>query len=550
MRRYDAVIVGAGHNGLVCAAYLARAGERVLVLEAGRVPGGLAADREFHPGFHAPVAHSLNHFSARVARDLNLEKFGFESPVRNLRTIGLDLDGQHLVLAGDELTGAADDEAAAVAGYHERMRRFAGALQPFWRTTMPPIGCAGLAGSLTFARIGFRLRRLGKSGMREFLRIASLPVRDLMDEHFRNDLLKSMLSWDGLAGSRLAPRSPNGAVLAMLYRMGEASRAKQAMPTRGIKPAAATPGDRRRKGNHAIPAGGVKGLIDSLCTAATAFGADIRCGAPVSRILVGENRGGGSDAEGKGSASGGLAANGVELADGERIEANRVVSATDPKRTFLDLVGARYLDIGFTNRIRRLRCDGLVAKLHLALNGVPEFEGLDRPGGRMIAAPTLDAIEFAFDAAKYGECPDDPVMEIVVPSLHEPSLAPAGCHVLSAQVMYVPYRLRGGWTDAARDQACAAAIDAIARYAPRIREQIVATEFLTPADIERECRVTGGHWHHAEFAIDQLLMMRPTYEAAQYRTPIPGLYLCGAGCHPGGDLTGVPGHNAAREMLR
>jgi len=216
----------------------------------------------------------------------------------------------------------------------------------------------------------------------------------------------------------------------------------------------------------------------------------------------------------------------------------------------MKLVGVEHLDIGFTNRIRRLRCNGLVAKLHLALDGEPEFEGLERPTGRMIAAASMDSIEFAFDDAKYGECSKDPVLEITVPSLDDAALAPAGKHVLSAHVMFVPYKLKGGWTDAARDEIRERAIDSIARYAPGICEQIVHSEFLTPADLEQEYRVTGGHWHHTEFAMDQLLMIRPTYEAAQYSTPIPGLFLCSAGSHPGGDIVGAAGHNAAQEILR
>ncbi len=527
MSRYDAVIVGAGHNGLVCAAYLSRAGRRVLVLEAGQAPGGLAAGREFHPGFQVSVAHSLSHFSAKVARELELAKHGLDTASPALPTVGLGLDGNHVLLERGAVGGAAADESAAFAGYRQRMSRFAAALQPFWLKTMPPIGSAGLAGSLTFARMGYRLRRLGKRDMREFLRIATLPTRDLMDECFNSDLLKATLSWDGLVGSRLAPRSPNGAVLAMLYRMGEASA-----------------------GAHVVPTGGIAGLVDCLCSAAAAAGAEIRCNAPVSRIVIDERNGDAAADGGRRRVSGGLVAQGVELADGERIGADCVISATDPGRTFLELAGVRHLDIGFTNRVRRLRCEGLVAKLHLALRGVPEFTGLATADGRMIIAPGLDAIEFAFDAAKYGECPEHPVMEVMVPSLHEPTLAPAGRHVLSAHVMYVPYRRKGGWTDAARQQVCQRAIDTLARYAPGIREQIVASELLTPADIERECRVTGGHWHHTEFAIDQMLMMRPTYQAAQYATPIPGLYLCGAGCHPGGDLTGAPGHNAAQAILQ
>jgi phytoene dehydrogenase-like protein len=379
---------------------------------------------------------------------------------------------------------------------------------------MPRIGSTNMSDLLTMGRMGLNIRLLGKKDMREFMRIATLPARDLMDEYFDDDLLKATLSWDGLIGSKRAPRSPNGAVLAMLYRMAGESR-----------------------GAHRIPAGGVNGLVEALSASATASGAEIRCGAAVSHVLI------------DGSADG-LLATGVQLADGEKIEADRIISATDPKRTFLNLVGVEHLEIGFTSRIRRLRCDGYVAKLHLALSELPEFGGLEQVDGRMIIAPDMDTMEFAFDAAKYGECPTKPVMEIVIPSVHDASLAPSGQHVLSAHVMYVPHRLKGGWTDAARDLICERAIDTIAQYAPRIREQIIHQELLTPPDLEQNYRVTGGHWHHGEFAIDQMLMMRPTYEAAQYSTPIPGLYLCGAGCHPGGDITGAAGHNAAREILR
>jgi phytoene dehydrogenase-like protein len=512
--RYDSIIIGAGHNGLVCAAYLARSGQRVLTLEASGVAGGLGACREFHPGFDASVAHSVSHFSRKIASDLKLASYGFETTSNSLPTIGLSADQKHVTLHQGALSGTSSDDLVAYQNYARLMHRFADVLSPFWLKTMPPIGNNSLAEMMTLAHIGLNIRRIGKKDMREFLRVISLPARDLMDEYFDNDILKATLSWDGLIGSKLAPRSPNGAVLAMLYRMAGESR-----------------------GDHAIPAGGVKGLIQSLSASAAASGAEIRCSSKVSRILI------------DGSTDG-LAVRGVRLVDGETIEADRIISATDPQKTFLNLVGVEYLDIGFTNRIRRLRCNGYVAKLHLALNALPEFEGLEKPDGRMIIAPDMDAIEFAFDDAKYGECPTRPVMEIVVPSAHDASLAPAGQHVLSAHVMYVPYRLKGAWTDAARDLICERSIDTIAQYAPRIREHIIHREFLTPADLEQQYNVTGGHWHHTELAFDQLLMMRPTYEAAQYVTPIPGLFLCGAGSHPGGDIMGAAGHNAAREILR
>ena len=506
MDRYDAIVIGAGHNGLVCAAYLARAGQRVLVLEANDVAGGLAAGHEFHPGFRAAPAHHASHFAGQIADDLNLAKHGAEPLASAAKLIGLSSEGEHVVIGPDTVSGvgAADSQAwASLAGL---LDRFAAALEPSWGKTIPRIGNNSLAEIATFAQLGLKIRRLGKTDMHEFLRVASLPARDLMDERFENELLKAALSWDGLIGSKMAPRSPNGAVLMLLYR----------------------------RGRQAFAAGR---LVDALVAAATDAGAEIRTGTAVSRIAVEP-------------VSDGLGVKGVELASGETILASRVISSADPKTTFLDLVGVRHLDIGFTNRVGRIRSNGLVAKLHLALSEKPRFAGLDEPSGRLLIAPRMDAIEFAFDDAKYGQCSDEPVLEITVPSLDNPALAPDGQHVLSAHVMFVPYRLKGGWTDSARDAMRDKSIDLLERYAPGLRGQILGSEFLAPPNIEARYRVAGGHWHHGDFAMDQMLMMRPTYEAAQYNTPLPGLWLCGAGSHPAGDLTGLAGHNAAQEILR
>lgn len=504
--RYDSIIIGAGHNGLVCAAYLARAGQRVLVLEAADVPGGLGSTHEFHPGFSASPAHVAGHFPAGIAKDLDLASHGAEPLAAAARMVGLDANGRHVVVEPGAVSGVDAADAAAWHEYAGMMQRLAAALEPFWAKTIPRIGRNDIGEIMTFAHLGLSLRRLGKAEMREFMRVASLPARDLMDERFANDLLKAVLCWDGLIGSKMAPRSPNGAVLMLLFRHGRQAY----QPSR---------------------------LVAALHAAATSAGAEVRTGSRVSRVLIDA----GPD---------GLEATGVELADGARIAAQNVLSSADPRSTFLGLVGVQHLDIGFTNRIRRLRSDGLVAKLHLALREAPRFSGLDTPSGRLLIAPEMDAIEFAFDDAKYGRCSENPVLEVTVPSLEDPTLAPGGRHVLSAHVMFVPYRLEGGWTEALQAAIAERAIDTLERYAPGLREQIVAREFLTPLDIEARFGVTGGHWHHCDFAMDQMLMMRPTHEAAQYRTPIPGLWLCGAGCHPAGDLTGLAGHNAAREVLR
>ncbi len=514
MSHYDSIIIGAGHNGLICANYLARSGQHVLVLESSENTGGLASTCEFYPGFKSSIAHTINNFSGKIARDLDLESHGFKTDAESVPSVGLSVDGNHVVLHGDDLSGVSVEDVTAYRSYLGSMRRFADMLKPFWLKTVPRIGNNSLAEVWSFASLGLNLRLLGKTAMREFLRVVTLPMRDLMDENFDNDLLKTLLSWDGLIGSKLAPRSPNNSVLTLLYRMsGE------------------------HCGSHHVPAKGLSGLIGALHASATAAGVEIRTGKPVQRILIGENETG-------------LAATGVQLSDLEEITASRVISSADPRSTFLDLVGVEHLEIGFTNRVRRLRCDGFVAKLHLALDGLPDFSGLTRPDGRMIVAPNLDAIEFAFDDSKYGEYSEQPVMEIVIPSLFAESLAPAGQHVLSAHVMYVPYQLKNGWDQESREKFCELAIDVIEQYAPAIRSLILHKEILTPVDLEQKYGVSGGHWHHTEFALDQLFMMRPTYGAAQYSTPISGLYLCGAGSHPGGGLTGRPGHNAAREILK
>ncbi len=508
MANFDSIIIGAGHNGLVCATYLARAGQRVLLLESASFVGGLAANREFHPGFSVSVAHTVNHFPIEIATDLGLQAHGLEMSAASVPVVGLSLQGGHVFLNDDDLRGVSADDSDAYTAYRRQMQRFAKALEPFWLKTIPRIGQKNLNDLLRFGHMGLNLRRLGKTDMREFLRIFSLPMRDLMDENFDSDILKTLLSWDGLIGSKLAPRSPNNAVLTLLYRMARATIS-----------------------------GSVNALVGALEGAAMAAGVEIRTGAKVERIEV------------KGSESG-LRTTGVRLPHGELIEAARVVSSVDPQTTFLQLLGVENLEIGFTSRINRLRCRGYVAKLHLALSELPEFSGIEDAGERLIIAPELDAIEFAFDDAKYGHWSAKPVIEMMLPSIRDTALAPSGQHVLSAHVMYVPYDLKGGWNQAARDALSARIIDSIEAYAPGIRQSIIATELLTPVDIERVFGVTGGHWHQTEMALDQMLMMRPTYEAAQYATPLPGLYLCGAGCHPGGDLTGAPGHNAALEILK
>jgi phytoene dehydrogenase-like protein len=274
-------------------------------------------------------------------------------------------------------------------------------------------------------------------------------------------------------------------------------------------------------------------ISDALAAAARAAGATIRTGTAVRRITLDGDR-----------------VAGVELEDGEKIAAGIVVSNADPARTLLGLVGARHLETGFVHRIRHFRSKGMAAKLHLALEAMPSFARLsaELAGERLVVAPDLAYLEHAFDAAKYGECSSNPALEITVPSMHDRTLAPAGKHVLSAIVLYAPFDPRASG-DGPRRDLHERALGVLERHAPGLRRLVVASELLLPADLEREFRITGGHWHHGELALDQFMMLRPVPGAAQYAMPVPGLYLCGAGCHPGGGVMGSAGRNAAQAVL-
>ena len=513
MSQYDTIIIGGGHNGMVCATLLAKAGQKVVVLEANAILGGLAATREFYPSFNAPLATTLYAMPQKLVDELQLHKHGFTSATNTLDLIGLSRNEEPIRVTAGAVTGGTDEDSASYKDYRSMLTTFAKALAPFWSKVMPAIGDRKVSSLATFGQLGLKLRSMGKADMLEFFRVAMLPMRDLVDEYFKNESLRAALCWDGLVGTSMAPRSPNQSVITVLSRMAGS-----------------------HDGLHTIPPQGIGSLISALETSAVASGVEIRTASPVSKIIVeGDEHGQRVD--------------GVLLGNGETISASRVVSSADPKTTFLNLVGAPALEIEFTNRIRRLRTKGYVAKLNLALSSLPKFNGLDEPNGRMITAEKMDDLEFAWDSAKYGELPERPVMEVIIPSLRASGLAPNGKHVLSANVMYIPGQLTEGWTDSKKHELVSRLIAILDEHAPGLSSLVEHAELLTPDDIETEFHTTGGHWHHAEPSVDQLLMMRPTYEAAQYATPIPGLFLCGAGSHPGGDLSGNAGRNAAKAIL-
>jgi phytoene dehydrogenase-like protein len=512
---YDSLIVGGGHNGLVCAAFLARTGRSVLVLEAAACVGGAAVTREFAPGFKVSgCAHLLHLMPAALMRELELEALGLKLAAADLPSTALASDGAHLSL-GDAISPApgpdAAADAAAYADWQRLLARLAAALHPVLCATPPRLGTEAWRDRAALLALGWRLRRLGRSDLRELLRIGGMCVHDLLEDRFRQPLLKGALALDAVLGTNYGPRSP-GTVLTLLYRATAAAGT----------------------GRLAQPLGGLGALSEALARAAVSAGAEVRTDAAVERILVRDDR-----------------AAGVRLTSGEEIYAGTVVSSADPKTTFLRLLGSEHLDAGFVRRLSQLRSRGLTAKLHLALSTLPEFTGLAAAAlrGRLLVAPSADYIERAYNHAKYNEFSSAPVLEVTIPTVADPSLAPGGRHVMSVIVQYAPYALAGGW-DGQRQRFAELIIDTLARHAPGLRDCVSAAELLAPPDIEREFRISGGHWHHAELALDQFFMVRPVPGATQYRAPLPGLFLCGAGCHPGGGVMGLAGRNAAQALIR
>lgn len=506
------VVIGAGHNGLACAATLAKAGREVLVLEAAPRVGGAAVTREFAPGFQVSAgAHLLYALDPALRADLGLDGHGLALAKADLATVALGEAGEPLVLAGADVVAGSlpDADRAALAAFWPRLCRLAALMGRQHDRAPPRLGWDGLAGAWPAARLALDIRRLGRDDMRELLRIASSNVYDVLDEQFTSPRLKGALALDAVLGTRAGPRSGN-TVLSLLYRLSVA---------------VAT-----RPGAAALPKGGMGTVSAAFAAAARAAGAEVRTGAPVAAITLAGDR-----------------VAGVRLADGEEIAAAAVVSGADPRTTFLRLLGARHLEAGFAKRVHNLRASGTAAKLHLALDGLPAFRGLAPAlaGERIVIAPDMDYVERAFNPCKYGEYSPEPVLEVSVPTVHDPALAPAGRHVLSAVVQYAPRDVREG----SREQFLEATLAVLERHAPGLRGQVLATELLLPEDLERQFGMSGGHWHHAELALDQYLLLRPVPGAARYATPVPGLWLCGAGCHPGGGVMGHAGRNAARALL-
>ncbi len=514
---YDTIIIGAGHNGLVSAALLAKAGYSVLVLERRDVLGGAAASEEPFPGYRFNTgADDASLFSDEIVRELFLKMHGLEFRESPAAVFAPQPDGSAFTLWQDEARTVRELEhlhkgdATRYAAFANEVNQMGQVLREMFLRTPPDLAERNVSDLLSWAPLGLRLRRMGDKEMMAFVRLLPMPVYEYLNEWFESDPLKGILAASGVTGLRQGPRAA-GTTLMMLYQQSN--------------------GFNRTR----FVLGGIGQISLALAMAARSNGAEIRMESPVERIIVDDG-----------------GAVGVRLASGEELQARAILSSADPRHTFFSLVGPTNIEPRFMRKIRNIIFRGSTAKVNLALSGLPTFKGqrnVEQLSGHIRICPGLDYLERAYDDAKYGRISRQPFLDIVIPSLIDPTLAPAGHHVMSIRMQYAPYDLRDtqDWSDQ-RERLGDLIVDTLAQYAPKLKEHIVHRQTLTPLDWEREYGLTEGSIFHGQMGLDQLLVMRPVPGWSRYRTPLRNLYLCGSGAHPGGGVTGAPGFNAAREV--
>ncbi len=519
--RYDVIVIGGGHNGLVHAAYLARAGRKVLVLERRHVLGGAAVSEEVYPGFTFSVfSYVVSLLRPEIIRELDLARHGLEI---------LPLDGTFTPLPnGDHLWRMSDHwrtlreiarhsaaDAEAYDEYAMAMVEMARFVKPLLGLTPPdplslaPRGLADLASLLG------RFRSLARADQLSHIQLMTMSAVDFLDRWFETDALKATMASSGIIGTFLGVRSPGTAYVLLHHYMGEIDGAFRAW---------------------GLPRGGTGAISSAIASAARAAGADIRTDAAVSRILTKAGR-----------------AWGVVLENGDELHAPIVSSSLDPRQTFERLVGLSELPGEFADQVRRYKYRGSSGKVNLALDALPDFTSLPGPGahlrGAISISPSIDYMERAYDAAKYGWYSDRPYVDIVIPSLTDPSVAPPGKHTMSCFVQYAPYHLEGGTWDEERERFGDRVVDAISQFAPNLKNIIRHRQVLTPLDIERTIGLSEGNIFQGELTLEQLFFLRPAPGWARYATPIRNLYVCGSAAHPGGGIMGAPGRNAALCVL-
>jgi phytoene dehydrogenase-like protein len=524
MSKYDAIIIGGGHNGLVAAAYLARANKKILVLERRELVGGCAVTEEVWPGYRVSTGAYLSSLlQERIVRELELERFGYRVDAKDPAFFSAFPDGRHFFMWQDrartlhEIAKFSQRDADVYAAYEDHLERLSQVVDGLLLTTPPRFPPCGILDFLDYLKIAGRLRGLGPKDMVALVKIFTQSAAEFLDEWFESEQVKVTLATDGVIGANGGPRSPGTAYILLHHCMG---------------------GVAGHRGLWGFVRGGMGAVSEAIAASARARGTEIRTSAPVRKVLV---RGGRAYA--------------VALEGGEEIEADAIASNLDPKITFLRLLEEGDLDPEFVAAIRKFRIEGTSAKINLALSGLPEFTAFPGAPGphhkaTMHICPSIEYVERAWDDAKYGRPSERPLLELTIPTMYDPSLAPPGRHIMGIFLQYAPYTLREGKWDELREPFGDRVMNLIEEYAPNMSSIVEHRQVLTPLDLERRFGITGGNIFHGEMSLDQMFVMRPVAGWARYRTPVQGLFLCGSGAHPGGGVMGAPGYNCAREMLK
>lgn len=521
--QYDAIIIGAGHNGLVTACYLARAGWKVLVLERRPIVGGTCVTEETFPGFKVSTAAYVNSlFRKEIVRDLRLADYGYEVLERSPSSFTPFPDGTHLLLGPDaelnrrQIGKFSERDAASYPRYEAMLERVADVIEPTLLMTPPNLLKPGLGDLWKLFRLGRAFQKLG-AGMSEALEILTGPARTILDRWFESEQLKATLATDAVIGAMAAPSMPGTAYVLFHHVMGE---------TNG------------KRGVWGYVRGGMGGLTQALARAAGDLGVEIRCNVDVAKIQIQQGF-----------------ATGVFLSNGDEYRARAIASNADARITFLRLLDPRQLPDDFRSAIERIDYQSASLKINVALSELPEFTAFPTAGpgpqhrGTIHISPDLDYIERAYDDAKYGRASERPILECTLPSVVDATVAPPGKHLMSMFIQYAPYKLRGTTWDEQREVFADRCFDLLNEYAPNFKKSVIARQVLTPVDLERTFHLTGGNIFQGSMTLNQLFFCRPIPGYAGYRTPVRNLFLCGAAAHPGGGVMGAAGLNAARVML-